>query len=136
MSLLPNRQKAMPLKLSDLIKQFLDENARFFWKSGWRGKEHDCVNLFAHRFLAKRVRPFDRIGIEVAVPQLGSGSRRERPGKTLCVRFKRLFWDDFGKSRGVSVAFHSPEPRSLRVQHHGQRHKPPQSSTVNQRSTP
>ena len=65
------------MKLSDLIKKSLDENARFFWESGWRGKENDCVNLFAHRFLAKRVRPLDRIGIEVGVPQLGGKGRKQ-----------------------------------------------------------
>lgn len=41
----------------------------------WRGKEHDCVNLFVHKFLFSRVRPdgpltdFTQIGIEVGVPQ-------------------------------------------------------------------
>jgi hypothetical protein len=43
--------------------------------SGWRGKEHDCVNLFAHGFLLRQVAPdgflrdFTQVGIESAVPQ-------------------------------------------------------------------
>lgn len=43
--------------------------------SSWRGKENDCVNLFAHRFLADHVAPdsllrdLTQIGIEIGVPQ-------------------------------------------------------------------
>ena len=96
----------MPLKLSDLIKQCLDENARFFWKSGWRGKENDCVNLFAHRFLAKRVRPLDRIGIEVAVPQLGGKWRKQAVRKDLVIWGKggQTTWDATWKAKTIPQA--------------------------------
>jgi hypothetical protein len=94
------------MRLSDLIKQSLDENTRFFWKSGWRGKENDCVNLFAHRFLAKRVRPLDRIGIEVAVPQLGGKGRKQAVRKDLVIWGKggQTTWDATWKAKTVPQA--------------------------------
>jgi hypothetical protein len=70
------------------IGKTLKEFSAFIRDSEWRGKENDCVNLFAHRFLAKRVRPIDRIGIEVAVPQLG-GSRRKQAVRKDLVIWKR-----------------------------------------------
>ena len=53
------------MSLNTKIYAALKEMELYLHKSEWRGKENDCVNLFAHRFLAKRVRPIDRIGIEV-----------------------------------------------------------------------
>lgn len=44
-------------------------------QSNWRGKEHDCVNLFTHGFLFSHVSPqaiireFTQVGIETGVPQ-------------------------------------------------------------------
>ena len=94
------------MKLSDLIKKSLDENARFFWESGWRGKENDCVNLFAHRFLAKRVRPLDRIGIEVGVPQLGGKGRKQAVRKDLVIwrHGGQTTWDKSWKAKAVPQA--------------------------------
>ena len=67
------------------IGKTLREFSAFICDSDWRGKENDCVNLFAHRFLAKRVRPIDRIGIEVAVPQLGGKGRKQAVRKDLVI---------------------------------------------------
>ena len=64
--------------------------------SGWYGKENDYVNLFAHRFLAKRIRPIDRIGIEVAVPQLGGKRRKQAVRKDLVI-WKQSGQNTWGK---------------------------------------
>lgn len=78
----------------------------FLVSSGWRGKENDCVNLFAHRFLAKRIRPIDRIGIEVAVPQIGGGRRKQAVRKDLVVwkRSGQTTWGKHWKARAVPQA--------------------------------
>ena len=67
------------------IGKTLKEFSAFICDSDWRGKENDCVNLFAHRFLAKRIRPIDRIGIEVAVPQLRGKVRKQAVRKDLVI---------------------------------------------------
>jgi len=72
------------------LKKTLKEFSTFIRDSEWRGKENDCVNLFAHRFLAKSFRPIDRIGIEVAVFQL-SGKRRKQ-----AVRKDLVIWKHSG----------------------------------------
>ena len=73
------------MSLNTKIYAALKEMELYLHKSEWRGKENDCVNLFAHRFLAKRVWPIDRIGIEVAVPQLGGKRRKQAVRKDLVV---------------------------------------------------
>jgi len=73
------------MSLTNNIYAALKEMELYLRKSDWRGKENDCVNLFAHRFLAKRVRPIDRIGIEVAVPQLGGKGRKQAVRKDLLI---------------------------------------------------
>lgn len=75
----------MNMKTRAEIEKSLKEFSAFIRDSEWRGKENDCVNLFAHRFLAKRVRPIDRIGIEVAVPQLGGKGRKQAVRKDLVI---------------------------------------------------
>ena len=73
------------MKTRSDIRKTLREFSAFICDSDWRGKENDCVNLFAHRFLAKRVRPIDRIGIEVAVPQIGGKGRKQAVRKDLVI---------------------------------------------------
>lgn len=73
------------MSLSTKIHAALKEMEMHLHKSRWRGKENDCVNLFAHRFLAKRVRQIDRIGIEVAVPQLSGKGRKQAVRKDLVI---------------------------------------------------
>jgi len=73
------------MSLSTQIHAALKQMELHLHKSDWRGKENECVNLFAHRFLAKRVRPIDRIGIEVAVPQLGGKGRKQAVRKDLLI---------------------------------------------------
>ena len=94
------------VKLNAVIAIVLKEVAIFIGRSGWRGKENDCVNLFAHRFLAKRIRPIDRIGIEVAVPQIGGGRRKQAVRKDLVVwkRSGQTTWGKDWKARAVPQA--------------------------------
>jgi hypothetical protein len=88
------------------INRSLKEFSAFIYGSGWRGKENDCVNLFAHRFLAKRVRPIDRIGIEVAVPQLGGRGRKQAVRKDLVIwkRSGHTTWGTDWKAKAVPQA--------------------------------
>jgi hypothetical protein len=85
------------------ISKSLREFGVFISQANWRGKENDLVNLFAHRFLAKRVRPLDRIGIEVAVPQLGGKGRKQAVRKDLVIWGKggQTTWDAGWKAKAV-----------------------------------
>lgn len=88
------------------IEKTLKEFSAFICDSEWRGKENDCVNLFAHRFLAKRIRPIDRIGIEVAVPQLGGRGRKQAVRKDLVIwkRSGHTTWGTDWKAKVVPQA--------------------------------
>lgn len=88
------------------ITRALKDFAIFLGRSGWRGKENDCVNLFAHRFLAKRIRPMDRIGIEVAVPQLTGKGRKQAVRKDLVIwkRSGQTTWGKDWKAKAVPQA--------------------------------
>ena len=94
------------MSLSTQIHASLKEMEMHLHKSGWRGKENDCVNLFAHRFLAKRVRPIDRIGIEVAVPQLSGKGRKQAVRKDLVIwkRSGDTTWGADWKAKAVPQA--------------------------------
>jgi hypothetical protein len=94
------------MSLTNNIYAALKEMELYLRKSDWRGKENDCVNLFAHRFLAKRVRPIDRIGIEVAVPQLGGKGRKQAVRKDLLIwkRGGATTWGADWKAKAVPQA--------------------------------
>ncbi len=63
------------MNLRHIVASALSEFEVWLLSSSWRGKENDCVNLFAHGFLAPHVAPdsmlhdLTQIGIEVGVPQ-------------------------------------------------------------------
>ena len=88
------------------INRSLKEFSSFICDSDWRGKENDCVNLFAHRFLAKRIRPIDRIGIEVAVPQLSGKGRKQAVRKDLVIwkQSGDTTWGADWKAKAVPLA--------------------------------
>lgn len=90
----------------DILKALKAYSLFLASKSDWLGKENDCVNLFAHRFLAKRVRPLDRIGIEVAVPQLGGKGRNQAVRKDLVIwrHGGQTTWDKSWKAKAVPQA--------------------------------
>ena len=94
------------MSLSTKIHAALKEMEMHLHKSRWRGKENDCVNLFAHRFLAKRVRPIDRIGIEVAVPQLSGKGRKQAVRKDLVIwkRSGDTTWGADWRAKAVPMA--------------------------------
>ena len=94
------------MSLSTKIHAALKEMEMHLHKSEWRGKENDCVNLFAHRFLAKRVRPIDRIGIEVAVPQLSGKGRKQAVRKDLVIwkRSGDTTWGAAWKAKAIPQA--------------------------------
>ena len=97
------------MSLSTKIHAALKEMEMHLHKFGWRGKENDCVNLFAHRFLAKRVRPIDRIGIEVAVPQLSGKGRKQAVRKDLVIwkRSGDTTWGSDWRAQAVPMLFWS-----------------------------
>ena len=88
------------------VEKALREFSSFLKQTEWRGKENDCVNLLAHRFLAKRVQPLDRMGIEVAVPQLGGKGRKQAVRKDLVIWGKggQTTWDAAWKAKAVPQA--------------------------------
>ena len=94
------------MSLSTKIHAALKEMEMHLHKSEWRGQENDGVNLFAHRFLAKRVRPIDRIGIEVAVPQLSGKGRKQAVRKDLVIwkRSGDTTWGADWRAKAVPMA--------------------------------
>ena len=101
------RREEVPYKqrmgLQAQIEKTLKGFSLFLKQGSWRGKENDCVNLFAHKFLAKRIRPVDRIGIEVAVPQLDGKGRKQAVRKDLVIwkRGVQTTWDRSWKAKAV-----------------------------------
>lgn len=81
--------------LRNLLVEAFSDYEKWLSTSTWRGKEHDCVNLFVHRFLFPRISPegpiFDptQIGIETGIPQgIGLGKKQAvrnetKPNKAL-----------------------------------------------------
>ena len=63
------------VSLKHLLIEAFSDYETWLSTSPWRGKEHDCVNLFVHKFLFPRITPagpiFDptQIGIETGIPQ-------------------------------------------------------------------
>lgn len=61
--------------LHSLLAHAFRDYEAWLLATNWRGKEHDCVNLFVHKFLFSHVHPagpiadFTQVGIEVGVPQ-------------------------------------------------------------------
>ena len=61
--------------LHTLLTEAFSEYEAWLLSSEWRGKEHDCVNLFVHRFIYSRVHStgplsdYTQVCIEVGVPQ-------------------------------------------------------------------
>jgi hypothetical protein len=48
----------MPRKRIDrFINEALENFSHWLKSNQWRGKEHDCVNLFAHKFLFEKIEP-------------------------------------------------------------------------------
>jgi hypothetical protein len=61
--------------LHNLLRDAFREFETWLLVAPWRGKEHDCVNLFVHKFIFRRISPTGpisdptQVGIEVGVPQ-------------------------------------------------------------------
>ncbi len=61
--------------LKNLLIQSFAEYESWLRTNTWHGKEHDCVNLFVHKFLFSKISPTSpifhptQIGIETGVPQ-------------------------------------------------------------------
>lgn len=78
--------------IRNLLKEAFSAYESWLGASTWRGKEHDCVNLFVHRFLYPRISPTgpicdpSQIGIETGIPQ-GAGL-----GKKQAVRKDLVIW--------------------------------------------
>lgn len=78
--------------LKILLTEAFSDYENWLSTTPWRGKEHDCVNLFVHKFLFPRITPagpiFDptQIGIETGIPQ-GPGL-----GKRPAVRKDLVIW--------------------------------------------
>lgn len=48
----------MPRRRIDrFLNEVLEEFSHWLKLNEWRGKEHDCINLFAHKFLFEKIEP-------------------------------------------------------------------------------
>jgi hypothetical protein len=77
--------------LHNPLADAFSEYEAWLLSSEWRGKEHDCVNLFVHRFVYSRIHPagplsdFTQVGIEVGVPQPASIGIKQASRKDLVI---------------------------------------------------
>ena len=77
--------------LDPLLRATFQDFEAWLLENSWRGKEHDCVNLFVHKFLSHRVNPkgpirdLTQVGIEVGVPQPASCGHRPSARKDLVI---------------------------------------------------
>ncbi|NKI35761.1 hypothetical protein HFP89_11370 [Wenzhouxiangella sp. XN79A] len=75
----------MRSRLDRFVEDALEDFSHWFLSASWQGKERDCVNLFAHRFLAAQIQPgaavsdLAQVRIEGAVPQPRACSRQSAP---------------------------------------------------------
>jgi hypothetical protein len=89
-------RKRIDRYIEDALINFRD----WYISSSWLGKEHDCVNIFAHNFLANGIEPgaaiskLGQIRIESAVPQ-PTGYKNKTARKDLVI-WKKSYdtvWD-------------------------------------------
>ena len=77
--------------LRKLLAESLFSYEKWLKTSKWRGKEHDCVNLFVFKFLLTKISPtgpfFDasQIAMEGAIPQLPGDGRKQAVRKDLVI---------------------------------------------------
>ena len=83
----------MRRRLDRFVEDSLTEFSEWFLHTKWRGKERDCVNIFAHKFLSAQIKPgaaiadLAQVRIESAAPQPTGYSKQTAP-KDLVV------WED------------------------------------------
>src|SRR4030042_4395548 len=71
-----------------IIDESLKELNSFLQEGDWFGRENEIINLFAHRFLIKRINvgpliDLSQIGIEVAVKQVPLANKKKLVRKDL-----------------------------------------------------
>ena len=93
-------------ELDGFLGRALLEYEQWLLETEWRGKEHDCVNLFAHGFLFPKIQPgaavdhFTRVGIEIGVPQPAGLGIKPATRKDLVIWEKphSVTWDEKWKA--------------------------------------
>ena len=79
-------------RIDRFINEALESFSHWLKSNQWRGKEHDCVNLFAHKFLFEKIGPRaaiqcpTQIGIECAL-------RQPRKFKNRAARKDLVIWE-------------------------------------------
>jgi hypothetical protein len=77
------------------LNEALENFSHWLKSNKWRGKEHDCVNLFAHKFLFEKIAPdepihtLSQIRIECGLKQPGTGIYNKKSA-----RKDLVIWDD------------------------------------------
>lgn len=77
------------------INESLENFSHWLKSTQWRGKEHDCVNLFAHKFLFDKIAPdaaihsLTQIRIECGLKQPSKGNYNKKSA-----RKDLVIWDD------------------------------------------
>jgi len=83
----------MPRRRIDRFLNEALENFSHWLKSNqWRGKEHDCVNLFAHKFLFEKIEP----GAAIQYPTqicIESGLKQSKKYKKKSARKDLIIWE-------------------------------------------
>lgn len=96
-----------PFRLA--LEEDLASFHRWLSESGWRGRENEVVNQFAHRILAGRVartsltgdgplRDLTQLGIEVSVEQVVTEPTKKGNGRKKEVRKDLVIWRDGERS--------------------------------------
>lgn len=104
-------RKRMDRYVHDSLKDF----AKWYVESDWLGKERDCVNIFATRFLTAgigsgaAIQDAGQIRIECAVKQPSDKSRFPKPSATKDL----VIWGDPLKTTWDEMWNPSHEPRAI-----------------------
>lgn len=80
-------------RLDRFVEDSLTDFAEWFLGADWRGKERDCVNMFAHKFLSANIQPGAAIA-ELAQVRIESAAPQPTGYSNQCAAKDLVVWDD------------------------------------------
>jgi hypothetical protein len=83
----------MRTRIDRFIEDALVEFSEWFTVTNWLGKERDCVNLFVHRFLAKRIEAGAAIA-DMAQIRIEGSVRQPAGYQRIAATKDVVIWDD------------------------------------------
>lgn len=99
-------------EIDDVVRASLTDMLSWIREARWRGREREAVSLYSFGFLQKHFNPGQllhnpaQIGIEVAVPGVGSRNRKKQVCKDLVIWAEPAMncWDALGSATQTPLA--------------------------------